>query len=141
MLGSYVPSVRKKRIDPLTSPSKLVKLRLAAAAVHAELTGQMRFNMRAPDYVAALTKAATDLASIVEIYRRATGRMLRLSQAELREGAFEDGGNLFRMHSGEVHRALFVNRVDALKGIEVLRSTGVVFADATAALAPKKTDG
>ena len=108
----------------LASQSKPVKLRVAASVLHNDLTRQGRFSLRGPDYISALTKAAAMLASVVDVYYLAPGRkLLRIPDEELKDGSFEDGGNIFRAASGTLYRSLSVRRIDVMEGLEVLRQT------------------
>ena len=118
----------KKRVDMvevrarlLESQSKPVRLRVAAAAAHQELTQQPRSSMFGPRYIAALTRAATQLAQVVDVYHVVQGKLLRIPDEVLRSGVFHDGGNLLRTASGEVYRALSVRRIDVMEGLEILR--------------------
>lgn len=117
----------------LASQAKPVKLRIAASVVHNELTRQGRFAMRGPEYITALTQAAQQLAQVVDIYHVVNGRLVRIPEEELVNGAFEDGGNIFRTHSGNIYKALSVRRIDVLEGIEVLRQAHKAMKDASAA--------
>ena len=120
----------RKRIDPhiarerlLASQAKPVKLRVAASVVHSQLSRTVRFNMRGPEYIAALSDSATALAQIIDIYHVANRKLLRIEKEELEGGKFADGGNIFHGASGTVYRALSVRRGEVIHAIEALRSS------------------
>lgn len=46
--------------------------------------------MRGPEYVAALTAAATQLAQVVDVYYVAKGKLMRIPNEELPDARFED---------------------------------------------------
>jgi hypothetical protein len=117
----------------ITSQAKPVKLRVAASVVLNELTRTGRFTMRGPEYIAALTAAATRLAQVVDVYYVAKGKLTRIPDDDLVDGRFEDGGNLFRAASGAVFKSLSVRRGDVLEGIEVLRRAQLALDEAAAA--------
>jgi len=120
----------RKRIDPriarerlIASQAKPVKLRVAASVVHSQLSPNARFNMRGPEYIAALTDAATALAQLVDIYYVANKKLLRVPKDDLESGKFADGGNVFRAASGTLYRSLSVRRGEVMQAIEALRTS------------------
>lgn len=138
-----MPGVRKARdmaevrARLLASQAKPVKLRVAASVVLSDLTRARRDAMRGPEYLAALTRAATRLAQLADVYCVARGKLTRIPDDELVDGVFEDGGNLFRAASGAVYKSLSVRRVDVLEGIEVLRKAQEALDEASASRAPE----
>jgi hypothetical protein len=106
----------------LASQSKPVKLRVAAALLHHEITGIERPSGRPDDYLVALNTAAHALSQVSDLYYvNADGRLLRVPGDDLAGGKFEGGGEVLKTASGTLYRSLSMRRVDVIDGIKILK--------------------
>jgi hypothetical protein len=115
-------SLKASQAALLASQSKPVKLRVAAALLHHEITGRDRPAGRSEDYVVALNTAAHALSQVSDLYYvNADGRLLRVPSEDLAGGKFEGGGEVMKTVSGALYRSLSMRRVDVIDGIKILK--------------------
>jgi hypothetical protein len=106
----------------LASQSKPVKLRVAAALLHHEITGIDRPSGGPDDYRAALNTAAHALSQVSDLYYiNPQGRLLRIPSEDVASGKFEGGAEVMKTASGTLYRSLSMRRVDVIEGIKILK--------------------
>jgi hypothetical protein len=112
-------SVRTKLIAGQNQP---MKMRVAAALVYHQITGQTRSTASGHEYEAALSDTAIALSQVADIYYvNAEGRLLRIPDDELTLGKFERAGDVYRARSGQVYRDVMLRRSDVMDAVVILR--------------------
>jgi hypothetical protein len=115
-------SPKSVQVTLLANQSKPVKLRVAAALLHHEITGVDRAGRRPDDYLVALNTAAHALSQVSDLYYvNPHGRLLRVPSEDVAGGKFEGGGDVLKTVSGTVYRSLSMRRVDVIDGIKILK--------------------
>ena len=114
--------VSKIRNRLLAAQGQPIKMRVAAALVYHQITGNTRTSASGPEYETALADTAIALSQVADLYYlNAQGRLQRIPEDDVALGKFERAGDIYRSRSGQIYRDVMLRRADVMDAVVILR--------------------